>query len=217
MRPFDSEVFFVSENGNLSLVVVISRKSFLVRDILSRREVARRLLGVTAAWSLGGLHPVWGHLLNEPLLAHADTDLASANWKPLFLQPEQQEALQAFSEATVPGSTNALVGRFIDLLLSADRPAHQQKFLASLSAVQAVANQQFGIALQKLSASQLDSLLTVVSTSPNDSAIRESFEDLKEWVIGSYYSSEIGMKELGWTPNRFFPSLPGCTHPEEHL
>jgi hypothetical protein len=198
-------------------VVVNSRESSLVRDILSRREVARRLLGVTAAWSLGGSHPVWGHLLNEPLLAHADTDLASANWKPLFLQPEQQEALQAFSEATVPGSTHALVGRFIDLLLSVDSPAHQQKFLASLSAIQAVANQQFGIAIQKLSASQLDSLLTVVSTSPKDSAIRESFEVLKEWVVGSYYSSEIGMKELGWTPNRFFASFPGCTHPEEHL
>ena len=189
----------------------------MVGYLLSRREVARRLLGVTAAWSLGGSHPVWGHLLNEPLLAHADTDLASANWKPLFLQPEQQEALQAFSEATVPGSTHALVGRFIDLLLSVDSPAHQQKFLASLSAIQAVANQQFGIAIQKLSASQLDSLLTVVSTSPKDSAIRESFEVLKEWVVGSYYSSEIGMKELGWTPNRFFPSFPGCTHPEEHL
>ena len=184
---------------------------------LSRREVARRLLGVTAAWSLGGLHPAWGHLLNEPLLAQADTDLASANWKPLFLQPEQNEALQSFSEATVPGSTNALVSRFIDLLLSVETPARQEKFLASLSALQAEANQQFGIALQKLSASQLNSVLTVVSASPEDSATRASFEDLKEWIVVSYYSSEMGMKELGWTPNRFFPSLPGCTHPEEHL
>jgi Gluconate 2-dehydrogenase subunit 3 len=212
-----SEEFFVSENSDLSLVVVNSRKSSFVRDLLSRREVARRLLGVTAAWSLGGLHPVWGHLLNEPLLANSDTDLASANWKPLFLRPEQNEALQSFSEATVPGSTNALVSRFIDLLLSVDSPPHQEKFLASLSAIQAVANQQFGIALQKLSALQLNSVLTFVSASPEDSAIRESFEDLKEWVVGSYYSSEMGMKELGWTPNRFFPSFPGCTHPEEHL
>jgi hypothetical protein len=60
-------------------------------------------------------------------------------------------------------------------------------------------------------------VLTVVSASPEDSAARESFEDLKEWIIVSYYSSEMGMKELGWTPNRFFPNLPGCTHPEEHL
>jgi hypothetical protein len=211
------EVFCVSENSDLSLAILNSRKNSFVRDLLSRREVARRLLAVTAAWSLGGVHAVWGDLLNEPLLAHADTDLASANWRPLFLQPEQNEALQSFSEATVPGSTNALVSRFIDLLLSVDTPAHQEKFLASLSAIQAVANQQFGIAFQKLSASQVNSVLTVVSTSPEDSAIRESFEDLKEWTVGSYYSSEMGMKELGWTPNRFFPSFPGCTHPEEHL
>jgi Gluconate 2-dehydrogenase subunit 3 len=211
------EVFCVSENSDLSLAILNSRKNSFVRDLLSRREVARRLLAVTAAWSLGGVHAVWGDLLNEPLLAHADTDLASANWRPLFLQPEQNEALQSFSEATVPGSTNALVSRFIDLLLSVDTPAHQEKFLASLSAIQAVANQQYGIAFQKLSASQVNSVLTVVSTSPEDSAIRESFEDLKEWTVGSYYSSEMGMKELGWTPNRFFPSFPGCTHPEEHL
>ena len=208
---------FVSENSGLPLVALNSQKSSMVGDLLSRREVARRLLGVTAAWSLGGLHPAWGHLLNEPLLAHADTDLASANWKPLFLQPGQNEALQSLSEATVPGSTNAFVSRFIDLLLSVETPAHQEKFLASLSAIQAEANQQFGIALQKLSASQLNSVLTVVSASPEDSATRESFEDLKEWIIVSYYSSEMGMKELGWTPNRFFPNLPGCTHPEEHL
>jgi hypothetical protein len=155
--------------------------------------------------------------LTEPLLAHADTDLASANWTPLFLQPDQNEALQSFSEATVPGSTNALVGRFIDLLLSVDTPAHQEKFLTSLSAIRAEANQHFGIAFQKLSASQLNSLLTVVSAAPEDSAIRESFEDLKGWVVISYYSSEMGMKELGWTPNRFFPGFPGCTQPEEHL
>jgi len=109
------------------------------------------------------------------------------------------------------------VSRFIDLLLSVETPAHREKFLTSLSAIQAAANQQFGIALQKLSASQLNSVLTVVSASPEDSAMRESFEDLKEWIIASYYSSEMGMKELGWTPNRFFSSFPGCTHPDEHL
>src|SRR5580698_9215128 len=51
---------FVSENSGLPLVALNSRKSSMVGDLLSRREVARRLLGVTAAWSLGGLHPAWG-------------------------------------------------------------------------------------------------------------------------------------------------------------
>jgi hypothetical protein len=208
----------LAENGGLSLGGLNPQGSSFKRELLSRREVARRLLGVTGAWSLGGLHPVWGHLLNEtPLLSHGDIDLASANWKPLFLSPEQNEALQSFSEAIVPGSTAALVNRFIDLLLSVDSPARQQKFLASLSAMETEGERQFGNSFQGLSMSQRHSLLTAVSTSPENRATRESFEDLKEWIAGSYYSSEAGMKELGWTPNRFFPSFPGCTHSEEHL
>jgi hypothetical protein len=208
----------VSKDDGLPLVRLNPEESSLKHEFLSRREVARRLLGVTGAWSLGGLHPVWGHLLNEtPLLCHGDFDLASPNWKPLFLAPEQNEALQSLSEAIVPGSTTALVNRFIDLLLSVDSPARQQKFLASLSAMQAEGVRQFGSSLQGLSMPQRNSLLTVVSTSPENSTTRESFEDLKEWIAGAYYSSEVGMKELGWTPNRFFPSFPGCTHPEEHL
>jgi hypothetical protein len=208
----------VSTNGRSSLVELNPRENSFPREIFSRRDMARRLLGVTAAWSLGGLHPVWGHLLNEtPLPGHPDIDLANANWKPLFLSPEQNEGLQSISEALVPGATSALVNRFLDLLLSVESAARQQKFLASLSAMQAEGDRRFGNSFQKLSATQRDSLLTFVSTSAENSATRESFEDLKEWIVASYYSSEAGMKELGWTPNRFFPNFPGCTHPDGHL
>lgn len=208
----------MSEHSNSSLVEPTPHENSLRRDLLSRREMSRRLLGVTGAWSLGGLHPVWAHLLNgTALLSHPDMDLARENWQPLFLKPEQHEALQAFSEAVVPGSTNARVSRFIDLLLSVDASAQQQKFLASLSAFEEEAKQRFGSTFQKLAASQCDSLLAAVSRAPESSAARMAFEDLKEWVAGAYYSSEAGMRELGWTPNRFFPSFPGCTHPDEHL
>jgi hypothetical protein len=208
----------VSENSDPSLVEIAPQENSLRRDLLSRREMSRRLLGVTGAWSLGGLHPVWDHILNgTALLSHPDMDLASENWQPLFLTSEQYEVLQAFSEAVVPGSTDARVSRFIDLLLSVDTPAQQQKFLASLSAIQEEAKRRFGATLQKLAASQCDSLLTAVSRAPESSATRKAFEDLKEWAAGSYYSSEAGMRELGWTPNRFFPAFPGCTHPDEHL
>jgi hypothetical protein len=207
----------VSTNGGSSLVEFNPGEHSFERQILSRRDMARRLLGVTAAWSLGGLHPVWGHLLNETPPGHSDIDLARADWKPLFLSAEQNEGLQSISEAMVPGSTSALVNRFLDLLLSVESAGRQQEFLASLAAMQAEGDRRFGNSFQKLSASQRDSLLTLVSTAAEDSATRKSFEDLKEWIVASYYSSEAGMKELGWTANRFFPNFPGCTHPDGHL
>jgi Gluconate 2-dehydrogenase subunit 3 len=208
----------VSTKDGSSLVELGPRDNSFQREMISRREMARRFLGVTAVLSVGGLHPVWGHLLHEsPMVQQGDVDLANANWKPLFLSAEQNEALESLSEAIVPGSTNALVSRFIDLLLSVDSHARQQKFVASLAAVQAEGDQRFGKSFQTLSASERDSLLTAVSTAPDNSARRESFEDLKEWIVASYYSSEVGMNELGWTSNRFFPAFPGCPHPDGHV
>jgi hypothetical protein len=42
------------------------------------------------------------------------------------------------------------------------------------------------------------------------------FENLKGWISGAYYSSEVGMRELGWTGDRVFASFPGCEHTEGH-
>lgn len=208
----------MSKNSDLSLVELHPQENSVRRDLLSRRKMSRRLLGVTAAWSLGGLRPVWDHLLNgKALLSHPDIDLAGENWQPLFLESEPYAALKAFSEAVIPGSTDARVSRFIDLLLSVDTSAQQQKFLASISAIQDDAKRRFGSTFQKLAAPQCDSFLTALSTAPESSPTRKAFEDLKEWVAGSYYSSKAGMRELGWTQNRFFPGFPGCTHPDEHL
>lgn len=188
-------------------------------DGISRREMVRRLfLGVTATWATGGSHPVWAHLLNgSHSFPDVDANLADADWKPLFLTPDQYDVLRSLSEVIIPGSQKAYVSRFIDLLLSVETSAHQKEFIASLSIIQAEAVHQFGNMFQKLSASQHTSLLSSFSTSAKNGSDRESFENLKMWVVGSYYSSEIGMKELGWTPNRFFHSFPRCTWPEEHL
>ena len=41
-------------------------------------------------------------------------------------------------------------------------------------------------------------------------SIREQFEHLKGWISGAYYSTEIGMRELGWNGNVFFAQLPEC-------
>jgi hypothetical protein len=189
-------------------------QDLLQREIISRRELSRRFLGVAAAWSLSGLHPVWAQLPSpSPMLLSA---LTGPDWTPLFLAPDQHQALQSFAEAILSGSTKAYVSPFIDLLLSVGTPAQQDKFLTSLAAVRAEATRRFGSTFQMLSASQRDSLLTSISTSPKNTPNLEAFEYLKAWVVGSYYSSEMGMKELGWTPDRFFDNAPGCIQPGVH-
>lgn len=180
-------------------------------EVISRRELSKRLVGVTAALSFCGSRHAWGSLL-----ASAGSDLADANWKPLFLAANY-EAVQSLAEAIIPGSTNALVARFIDLLLSVDNPARQNGFLEALSAIQTESNERFHALFQRLSPTQSDSLLAIVSTAPEGSSLLSSFEELRGWIAGAYYSSEPGMTELGSTHNMFYRSFPSCTLPEGNL
>lgn len=197
---------------------------------VTRREMVRRLLAAAGAGTAGPLvaasHPIHELFRNAAVLEEAG-NLAAADWRPLVLNAQEDETLSALAERIVPGSTKAQVNRFIDLLLSVDTAEHKQKFAESLAAFEAGSQKRFGKRFPSLDARQQNMLLTDASVHPvkEDSsgiAGRENrdqhkdFENLKEWISGAYYSSEMGMRELGWTPDRVFASFPGCEHPEGH-
>ena len=185
---------------------------------ISRRELAQALLASAAAGILSPLssaaHPLHRYLSNSSLLDFADAHLSSETSKPLFLSAEQCAALDVLSEAIVPGSRKAQAASFIDLLLSAETHEVQRTFLASLSAVEASSNGTYHTKIVSLSSDQLRDLLTTLSAP--DSAEHRYFNNLKDWISGAYYSSEIGMHELGWTPERVFSTFPGCSHADGH-
>jgi hypothetical protein len=106
---------------------------------LTRREMVQRILsGMGAGMALplvAASHPIHRLLSDDAIFSGADAQMASADWKPLFLNAPQNKALVALSEIIVPGSAKAQVNRFIDLLLSVDAPANQKNFSASISAM----------------------------------------------------------------------------------
>ena len=185
---------------------------------ISRRELAQVLLASAAAGILSPLssaaRPLHKYLSNSSLLDFADAHLSTEASKPLFLSAEQFAALDVLSEAIVPGSRKAQAVSFIDLLLSAETHEVQRTLLASLSAVEASSNGTYHTKIVSLSSDQLHDLLTTLSAP--DSADRRHFDKLKDWISGAYYSSEIGMRELGWTPDRVFSTFPGCSHSDGH-
>jgi hypothetical protein len=185
---------------------------------ISRRELAQTLLAGVAAGLISPLssaiHPIRKHLLNAALLDSADARLSAKNGDLLFLSAQQFAVLDVLSEAIVPGSRNAQSAAFIDLLLSADTHEAQQMFINSLSVFESASQNNFHSAIISLSTSQVHDLLTSLSAS--DSTGLEHFTHLKDWIAGAYYSSEVGMRELGWTPDRVFATFPGCSHPDGH-
>ena len=208
---------------------------------LTRREMVQRLLagaGVGAAWPMvAASHPIHKLLADEALFFEADARMAAADWTPVFLDAHQNESLIALSESIVPGSAKARVNRFIDLLLSVDTPAHREKFVASLLAIDRESQGRFGHAFTALAENQKIELLTIASKNDPEGREKEAasgessteehagefatmlhghFENLKGWISGAYYSSEAGMRELGWTGDYVFESYPACDHAEGH-
>jgi len=186
---------------------------------LTRREMVRRLLAGAGAGAtlplVSASHPIYEHLANGAVFEKAER-LDAVDWKPLFLSAQQEETLASLAEAVVPGSRKAQSDRFIDLLLSADTAAHQKNFADSLAAFETESQKRFGKRFPALNADEQNALLKNASTGEEKSDLRKHFEHLKGWISGAYYSSEQGMRELGWTEDRVFERFPGCEHPEGH-
>jgi len=143
--------------------------------------------------------------------SNGETALGAADWRPIFLSAKQDELLVAVSETMVPGSTSAQVHRFIDLLLSVDTADQQKAFLSSLAAADEESHNQFQRAFAESNAGDREKSLTSLSQSHKD-----AFGNVKEWIVGAYYSSEQGMKELGWDGNFAFDKYPSCEQVEGH-
>lgn len=210
---------------------------------LTRREVLQRVLAVAGAALAGPVgaraHPMYRHLVDPASLEGAGAKVAGPEWSPQFLDSHQNEILIAAAEATVPGAAKAQVNRVIDLLLTVETAENQQMFTAALAALDAESTKRFNRALAQLDATQLDELLSRCSAEASkhpaqhdDSAadwktnqklpvygpanLRDHFENLKGWIVATYYSSEEGMRELGWTDDFYFESPAECSHPDGH-
>jgi hypothetical protein len=202
-----------------------------------RPDFGRRLLMQRLAVSAGGLmifpavlssHPIQHHLRDHIAVGLADQKASAPDYVPEFLDTHQLEMLQLLAERVVPGSTKASSAPFIDQLLAVATADEQREFLQALGSLEGLARTRHGASWTQLTAEQQDALLTVASTAkPGTTSgtrssrsrrvtIRDHFENLKGWIVGAYYSSEPGMRELGWTEGVFFPAFPGCDHPGGH-
>jgi len=191
-------------------------------DGMPRRTALQVLLGgVGAAFGLPAegeaQHPMHQHLSNPAAIEQAQQRAAVTASAPVFLDEHQAKTLEVLAEAIVPGSTGAKVGPFIDQLLAVDSAANQRAFLGALGGFDMAAINRHGKAWIGITPSQQDALLREASMADAKSSVLGGhFQNLKDWIAGAYYSSETGMRELGWSGTAVHAELPGCTHPGGH-
>jgi hypothetical protein len=163
----------------------------------------------------------------------ASKDLAAPGWKPLFLDEHQNETLIVLSDLIIPatdtpGAKEALVNRYIDLLLAAETPETQRAFLNSLGYFDGESMRRFKAAFRYLAREDQDVLLHALAYPRTGSgwagdtnAVTDPghghFEALKGRIMMAYYNSQIGEKELGWDGAFAHGPYQGCEHQEgEH-
>lgn len=160
----------------------------------------------------------------------ASKDLAGPGWKPLLLDEHQNETLIVLSDliipaTTTPGAKEALVNRYIDLVLAADTPENQRAFLNSLSYVDGESMRRYKAAFRYLSREDQDDLLHSLAypsagsqwmpgVRATDDPGHMHFEQLKQRIGIAYYNSQIGTRELGWDGAFAHGPYQGCEHPE---
>lgn len=221
-----------------SVLPIISSSSKPQRG-LTRREVLERIvvgIGATLVAPLAAdAHPVMRHLAR---LSSLPASQGEENWAPQFLNARQNEMLIAISERMLPGAGAAHVNRVIDLLMTVETDETRKLLTAALTAIERQATKQFRSELAKLSPGQVDQVLafcaeqepphaehdddapgwklnqrTPLTAAPN---LRDHFENLKGWIVATYYSSEAGLRELGWNNDYYFESPVECKHAKEH-
>lgn len=138
---------------------------------------------------------------------------ATASPAPTSLQYLDQHALDTLavlSEQIVPGSRAAQVAEFLDRLLAVESIETQKYFTQALGHFERVAREAHGVPWKALTAPQANALLTKISGLPEGDATRQAFDGIKAAVAETYYSTEPGMKELGWQGNFAFVSPAVC-------
>jgi glucoside 3-dehydrogenase (cytochrome c) hitch-hiker subunit len=203
----------------------------LSQPLISRRDLIRA--AVVAGTALG-LQPAlsFAQAINSGLTPAArgvdgSKFLTDPNWKPAFLNPEQNETLIALGEVIIPttdtpGAKEALVNRFLDLLLSVQPAAFQQQFVSALEYIDSESQKEFGANFRSLTLDDQVSLLTQwayprqpawwMQRQEKPDPGQEHFSHLKMMIATGYYGSEIGQKELGWDGEFTHGPYEGCEH-----
>lgn len=140
----------------------------------------------------------------------ADAATSGADAALLFFDRHAFDTLALLSEQIVPGARAVEAPEFLDRLLAVESTDTQQRFMEALGAFEREAREAQGLPWKALTAEQATALLTKISTQPAGDPSRQAFERVKAAVSETYFSTETGMKELGWDGSITFTPPSAC-------
>jgi gluconate 2-dehydrogenase gamma chain len=190
---------------------------------IDRREAIKSVaVGVGVVSSLPILNngvsaQVHQHHVVAPIVADTATKAPAFFNKNQFATITELASLIIPTDET-PGAREAKVNEYIDLIVGESAFDVQKIFLDGLAWLDKASKDRHKKNFVGLSNAQQVGLLTEISKiknpAPHEATQAKFFKAIKDMTIDGFYTSKIGIEELGYVGNTVLDEFPGCTHPE---
>lgn len=188
---------------------------------LSRRDILKSLAYGAAATSVLRVIPAQAAEYAHHMVA-AEKAAAPANaYVPKFFTAHDYKTLQTLCQAIIPadadsgGAIEAGAPEFIDLLTS-ENAEYQRILGGGLLWLDAACSDRYGKAYLDCTPEQQKEVLDLIAYKRNtivNPALNpgvEFFAFLRNMTADGFFTSEIGIKYLGYIGNAFVKEFPGC-------
>ena len=187
---------------------------------ISRREVLRSLSVGAFAGSVLRVIPAEAAEHAHKMVAEEKKRAAGA-YTPKFFSGLQYKTLQALCQSIIPadadsgGALEAGAPEFIDLLTS-ENPEYQLALGGGLMWLDSICVDRYSKAYLESGPAQQKETLDLIAyrknaiADPSISQGVEFFSVLRNLTADGFFTSEIGIKYLGYIGNTFLKEFPGC-------
>ncbi|MFZ0991181.1 MAG: gluconate 2-dehydrogenase subunit 3 family protein [Candidatus Sulfotelmatobacter sp.] len=188
---------------------------------ISRRDLIKSLSLTAAAGSMLRVVPFADAEKAHRMVSAHKAASPSREYAPKFFPERQYKTLQALCQAIIPpdqesgGAVEAGAPEFIDLLSSENKDL-QLQLGGGIMWLDAECMERYGQTYLQCTSGQQTEMLDLIAFRKNadkDSRLSpgiEFFSTLRKYTADGFFTSEIGIKYLGYIGNTYLKEFPGC-------
>src|SRR5216110_2623902 len=189
-------------------------------ESISRRDILRTL-AVTAAGSVLQVIPAEAAEYIHQMVHKEKAAAPAGKYTPKYFSAPQYATLIALCDFILPkdeksgGAVEAGAPEFIDLLTS-ENPEYQLKLGGGLFWLDGTCTDRYGKVFLECASEQQKQILDQIAyrrnalSDPSLSQGIDFFSFLRMMTVDGFFTSEIGIKYLGYIGNKYMKSFAGC-------
>ena len=190
-------------------------------ESISRRDILRTLAVGAVSGSVLQIIPAEAAAYAHQMVHKEKSAALAGNYTPKYFSASQYAAVLVLCDMIIPkdeksgGALDAGAPEFIDLLTS-ENPDYQLTLGGGLFWLDGFCTDRYGKFFLDCTAEQKTEVLDLIAFRKNarkDSSLSQGvafFAFLRDLTCDGYYTSKIGIADLGYIGNTFLHEFPGC-------